>query len=128
MNPQIVIRYKRAGVLPERLDSKITAIGFIPERRRDMVISCAEITFDTKLFSSYKFFFAKIIVLAKLDSNLLDKKLIGIKEVAGGFIINSFLASGVAFKWTFSYVGFEKQRKRLNTHTIILKIEMKLKR
>jgi len=42
-----------------------------------------------------------------LDSNLLEKDLIGIKKVTGGSITDSFLVKGVAFKKTFSYAGFE---------------------
>ena len=49
--------------------------------------------------------------------------LIGIKEVTGGSINDSFLVSGVAFKKTFSYAGFEQQPKKFtNPKIIILKI------
>jgi len=43
----------------------------------------------------------------RLDQNLLDKDLIGVKMVTGGSISDSFLIDGVAFKKTFSYAGFE---------------------
>lgn len=43
----------------------------------------------------------------KLDRNLLDKNLIGIKHIMGGSIKDSMLIDGVAFKKTFSYAGFE---------------------
>jgi T-complex protein 1 subunit eta len=85
---------------------------------------------NSKLLSSYKQFFAEIVVSAveKLDTNLLDKELIGIKEVTGGSINDSFLVSGVAFKKTFSYAGFEQQPKKfINPKIIILKIELELK-
>ncbi len=66
--------------------------------------------------------------MEKLDTNLLDKELIGIKEVIGGSINDSFLVSGVAFKKTFSYAGFEQQPKKFtNPKIIILKIELELK-
>jgi len=59
---------------------------------------------------------------------LLDKDLIGIKEVTGGSINDSLLVSGVAFKKTFSYAGFEQQPKSFtNPKIIILKIELELK-
>lgn len=63
---------------------------------------------NSKLLSHYKAFFAEIVVSAveKLDTHLLDKDLIGIKEVTGGSIRESFLVSGVAFQKTFSYAGF----------------------
>lgn len=58
----------------------------------------------------------------------MDKDLIGIKEVVGGSIKESFLVSGVAFKKTFSYAGFEQQPKSfVNPKILILKIELELK-
>lgn len=45
--------------------------------------------------------------MERLDQNLLDKDLIGVKMVTGGSISDSFLIDGVAFKKTFSYAGFE---------------------
>ena len=95
-----------------------------------MLIRCAETALNSKLLSSYKNFFAEIVVSAveKLDTNLLDKDLSGIKEVTGGSINDSFLVSGVAFKKTFSYAGFEQQPKSFkNPKIIILKIELELK-
>lgn len=95
-----------------------------------MLIKCAETALNSKLLSSYKTFFAEIVVSAveKLDTSLLDKELIGIKEVTGGSINDSFLVSGVAFKKTFSYAGFEQQPKNFtNPKIIILKIELELK-
>lgn len=132
MNPQIVIRgYKRAlEYCLARLESLIIAVDSSPERRREMLLRCAETALNSKLLSSYKAFFAEIVVSAveKLDSNLLDKDLIGIKEVTGGSINDSFLVSGVAFKKTFSYAGFEQQPKKFtNPKIIILKIELELK-
>lgn len=42
--------------------------------------------------------------------------------------MDSFLVSGVAFKKTFSYAGFEQQPKKFtNPKIIILKIELELK-
>lgn len=46
--------------------------------------------------------------MEKLDTDLLDKDLIGIKLVTGGSITDSFAIDGVAFKKTFSYAGFEQ--------------------
>ena len=54
--------------------------------------------------------------------------MIGIKEVTGGSINDSFLVSGVAFQKTFSYAGFEQQPKSfVNPKILILKIELELK-
>jgi len=42
-----------------------------------------------------------------LDTDLLDRDMIGIKLITGGSVTESFLVNGVAFKKTFSYAGFE---------------------
>lgn len=80
------------------------------DEKRKMIIKCAETSLNSKLLSHYKTFFAEMVVSAveKLDKNLLDKDLIGIKEVVGGSIKDSLLVDGVAFKKTFSYAGFEQ--------------------
>lgn len=74
-----------------------------------MMIKCAGTSLNSKLLSNYKDMFSKMVVDAveTLDSNLLDKDLIGIKKVTGGSITDSFMVKGVAFKKTFSYAGFE---------------------
>ena len=132
MNPQIVIRgYKRAlEYCLKKLNDLIIKIDDNADTRREMLIKCAETALNSKLLSSYKTFFAEIVVSAveKLDTNLLDKDLIGIKEVTGGSINDSFLVTGVAFKKTFSYAGFEQQPKKFtNPKIVILKIELELK-
>lgn len=64
----------------------------------------------------------------KLDLNLLDKDLIGIKQIMGGSILDSELIDGVAFLKTFSYAGFEQQPKKFeNPKIILLNIELELK-
>lgn len=51
------------------------------EEKRKMVLKCAETSLNSKLLSHYKEFFAEMVVTAveKLDRNLMDKDLIGIK-------------------------------------------------
>lgn len=132
MNPQIVIRgYKQAlETCLAKLKDLVIKIDESPEKRRDMLIRCAETALNSKLLSHYKTFFAEIVVSAveKLDTHLLDKDLIGIKEVTGGSIRDSFLVNGVAFQKTFSYAGFEQQPKKFtNPKILILKIELELK-
>lgn len=74
-----------------------------------MLLRCAQTSLNSKLLAHYKEFFAELVVEAveTLETNLLDKDLIGIKMVTGGSITESFLVKGVAFKKTFSYAGFE---------------------
>lgn len=74
-----------------------------------MLLKCAGTALNSKLLANYRDHFSELVVKAveRLDSNLLDKDLIGIKMVTGGSIMDSFLVEGVAFKKTFSYAGFE---------------------
>lgn len=54
--------------------------------------------------------------------------MIGIKNVTGGSVTDSFLVDGVAFKKTFSYAGFEQQPKRFEDPKIVLlNLELELK-
>ena len=62
-----------------------------------------------------------------LDEDL-DKNLIGVKQVTGGSVTESFLVDGVAFKKTFSYAGFEQQPKKFeNPKICLLNLELELK-
>lgn len=54
--------------------------------------------------------------------------LIGIKKVNGGTLKDSCLIDGIAFKKTFSYAGFEMQRKKYQKPKIaLLNVELELK-
>ena len=49
-------------------------------------------------------------------------------QVPGGTMRDSFLVKGVAFKKTFSYAGFEQQRKQFsNPKILLLNFELELK-
>lgn len=78
--------------------------------KRDCLLKCAMTSLNSKLLCSYKHHFAELVVGAveKLDPQLLDKDLVGVKMVTGGSITDSFMVDGVAFKKTFSYAGFEQ--------------------
>lgn len=100
------------------------------EERRKTLLRCACTSLNSKLLSNYQDHFAELVVSAveKLDANLLDKDLIGIKMVTGGSVTDSFLVNGVAFKKTFSYAGFEQQPKKfVNPKICLLNIELELK-
>ena len=98
--------------------------------KRSMLLKCASTSLNSKLLASYKDYFAELVVEAveTLDTNLLDKDMIGIKMVTGGSVTDSFLVKGVAFKKTFSYAGFEQQPKKFSNPKIAaLNIELELK-
>ena len=80
--------------------------------------------------SGEKDFFAKMVVdaVSALDPETLDLSLLGVKKVQGGGLRDSFLVDGVAFKKTFSYAGFEMQKKKYaNPKILALNIELELK-
>merc|ERR1719162_2602716 len=53
---------------------------------------------------------------------------VGIKKITGGSVTDSQLISGVAFKKTFSYAGFEQQPKMFEAPKILLlNLELELK-
>lgn len=130
MSPQIIIKaYKKAQAfiishleeLSEKVDSK---------SRRDTLIKCAETSLNSKLLAHYRTFFAEIVVdaVARLEDDIMDKKLIGIKHVTGGSVKESRLVDGIAFKKTFSYAGFEQQPKKIvDAKVLLLNIELELK-
>jgi len=95
-----------------------------------MLIKCAQTALNSKLLNTYREQFGELVVqsIEKLDPNLLDKELVGVKGVTGGSITESFVVDGVAFKKTFSYAGFEQQPKSFNNPKIcILNLELELK-
>jgi T-complex protein 1 subunit eta len=62
-----------------------------------------------------------------LDEDL-QKSDIGIKKITGGSVTESFMVTGVCFKKTFSYAGFEQQPKSFEDPKIaILMLELELK-
>lgn len=96
---------------------------------REMLHKCATTALNSKLISTYKDYFGKMVVDAvmHLDDNL-DINLIGINKVPGGALNESFMVPGVAFKKTFSYAGFEQQPKVFENPSIaLLNVELELK-
>ena len=95
--------------LLEKLETLSVNFEDNKDEKRKMLLKCAQTSLNSKLLAHYREFFAEMVVSAveKLDDNLLDKDLIGIKQVIGGSIKDSMLIDGVAFKKTFSYAGFE---------------------
>ena len=72
---------------------------------------------------------SKMVVEAVMMlDELLPLNMIGIKKVQGGALEDTVLVPGVAFKKTFSYAGFEMQKKTYkNPKIAMLNIELELK-
>lgn len=95
-----------------------------------MLLNCAKTAMNSKMIAHYQEHFAEIVVSAveKLNSETLDKEMIGVKLVTGGSILDSFFVDGVAFQKTFSYAGFEQQPKSFKDAKIcLLNLELELK-
>jgi len=84
---------------------------------------------SSKLIHQQKEYFSKMVVDAVMMlDELLPLNMIGIKKVQGGALEDTVLVPGVAFKKTFSYAGFEMQRKMYkNPKIALLNIELELK-
>jgi T-complex protein 1 subunit eta len=108
---------------------------------------------NSKILSAHKDFFARIAVdsVLNLDEDM-DVNMIGIKKVTGGSMTvrvawarglalrergtdglmrpqqESLLVTGVAFKKTFSYAGYEQMPKKfVNPRIALLNVELELK-
>ncbi|XP_067138728.1 T-complex protein 1 subunit eta [Centruroides vittatus] len=132
VHPQIIIKSFR-----QALQMSVEMINEISvniqrdnaEEHRALLEKCAATTLSSKLIANQKKFFAKMVVDAVLQlDELLPLNMIGIKKVQGGALEDSKLITGVAFKKTFSYAGFEMQPKKyLKPKIALLNIELELK-
>jgi len=101
-----------------------------PEQYRELLEKCAATSMSSKLIHQQKDLFSKMVVQAvmMLDRQTLPLNMIGIKKVQGGALEDTLLVDGVAFKKTFSYAGFEMQKKVYTKPKIaLLNIELELK-
>eukprot|EP01015_Nassula_variabilis_P018226 TRINITY_DN295_c0_g1_i4.p1 TRINITY_DN295_c0_g1~~TRINITY_DN295_c0_g1_i4.p1 ORF type:complete len:568 (-),score=159.24 TRINITY_DN295_c0_g1_i4:157-1860(-) len=133
MSPQTIIQGFREALafcLEKLQELTISFADKSHEEKRDILKKCAQTSLNSKLLAHYKEYFSELVVQAveRLDPQLLDKELVGIKQVTGGSISESFLVDGVAFKKTFSYAGFEQQPKKFtNPKIVLLNLELELK-
>lgn len=133
VHPQSIIRsFREAGRLAvDHIREQAVSIGDKSEEEmRDLLRKCASTSLNSKLVSGEKEFFANMVVeaVSSLDPETLDLTLLGVKKVQGGGLRDSFLVDGVAFKKTFSYAGFEMQKKQYSHPKILaLNIELELK-
>lgn len=132
VHPRVIVSgYRRAcAVVLEKL--KELAIDWSDkseEELNEMLEKCAMTAMNSKLIAGHKEFFGPMVVSAvrSLDERL-DLNMIGVAKVPGGSVTECQLVEGVAFKKTFSYAGFEQQRKRFeNPKVVLLHVELELK-
>ncbi|XP_054167246.1 T-complex protein 1 subunit eta-like [Oppia nitens] len=133
VHPQIIIKsYRKARQLCidkiNEISNKLSKDDL--KGKRSLLVKCALTTLSSKLVSQQKEFFANMVVEAvlQLDEHTMPLNMIGIKKVTGGGLEESMLVSGVAFKKTFSYAGFEMQPKQYkNPKIALLNVELELK-
>jgi T-complex protein 1 subunit eta len=132
VHPQVIVKaFRRASSLAVQRIREIAVHvkEQNAEQHRELLKKCASTALNSKLVAHQKEFFARMVVDAvMLLDDLLPLNMIGIKKVQGGALEDSLLVSGVAFKKTFSYAGFEMQQKKYeNPKIAMLNIELELK-
>lgn len=133
LHPQVIIKSLKKGrnLIIDRINEIAVKVNknVSGDEKRSLLEKCAMTTLSSKLVSQQKEFFAKIVVDAVMQlDELLPLNMIGVKKVQGGALEESMLVSGVAFKKTFSYAGFEMQPKKYqNCKIALLNIELELK-
>jgi len=133
VHPRVIIRaFRKATALAlekiKEISIKIDKNN--PEEYRELLERCAATSMSSKLIHQQKDFFSKMVVQAvmMLDAQTLPLNMIGIKKVNGGGLEDTQLIDGVAFKKSFSYAGFEMQKKvYTNPKIALLNIELELK-
>ncbi|ALC48003.1 Tcp-1eta [Drosophila busckii] len=132
VHPRIVIKAIRKAL--QLCMDKINQMAVRIEKQskqeqRALLEKCAATAMSSKLIHQQKDFFSKVVVDCVLSlDELLPLNMIGIKKVTGGSLEESQLISGVAFKKTFSYAGFEMAPKSYAKCKIaLLNIELELK-
>lgn len=96
----------------------------------ELLYKIAETSLTSKILKYHNKYFSRIIVdtLKQID-NLDDARLLGIKKVTGGSILDSHIIDGVAFEKCFTYAGYEQQPKKIeNPKIICLNIELEWKK
>lgn len=133
VHPRVIIRaFRKATALAlekiKEISIKIDKNN--PEQYKELLERCAATSMSSKLIHQQKDLFSKMVVQAvmMLDAQTLPLNMIGIKKVQGGALEDTLLVDGVAFKKTFSYAGFEMQKKVYTKPKIaLLNIELELK-
>jgi len=133
VHPRVIIRaFRKATALAlekiKEISIKIDKNN--PEQYRELLERCAATSMSSKLIHQQKDLFSKMVVQAvmMLDAQTLPLNMIGIKKVQGGALEDTLLVDGVAFKKTFSYAGFDMQKKVYTKPKIaLLNIELELK-
>ncbi|KAG2382973.1 hypothetical protein C9374_004940 [Naegleria lovaniensis] len=133
VHPQLIIKAYREAcrVALKRLEEIAVPVDKTDiEKTKDLLRKIARTSLSSKLIGGIESdHFSSMVVDAvlSLDEDL-DIDLVGVKQVPGGSMQESFLVSGVAFKKTFSYAGFEQQPKKfVNPKIVTLNIELELK-
>lgn len=132
VHPHVIIRnYRLACDMALKFIADLAVDNSLKtqEERRALLLKIAQTSMNSKLIASHQEHFAKIAVDAvlMLDEDLRED-MIGIKQITGGAMEDSFLVPGVSFKKTFCYAGFEQQPKKIPAPKIcLLNLELELK-
>ena len=98
------------------------------EEKNNLLYRYTQTFLNSKIIANYKEFLSEMILEAKEKlEECKDKDLIGIKHTIRGYITDSFLVYGVAFKKVSLMHVLSNNRKNLNIKIIILNVELELK-
>lgn len=132
VHPRVIIKaFRKATQLAvNKIKELSVSIGKKDSaEHRELLVKCAATAMSSKLIHQQKDFFSQMVVNAvTMLDELMPLNMIGIKKVQGGSLEDTLLVEGVSFKKTFSYAGFEMQRKAYDKPKIaLLNIELELK-
>ncbi len=132
LHPHVIIEGYRLACRYAMEQLQSLAISVDPAndaKMRELLHRCATTALNSKLICSHRDMFADMVVDAVMHlDEKRDIRLIGINKVPGGSLSDSFMVSGVCFKKTFAYAGFEQQPKAFtNPKIVVLNVELELK-
>ncbi|KAH0573654.1 TCP-1 chaperonin subunit eta [Spironucleus salmonicida] len=124
VHPRIIARcYRKAlSICIDRIRS--VERKFEDQQYAQTLKKLAGTAMNSKLIAPCKEQFSQMCVDAvlalKRNDDQLDLHNLGIKQVLGGALQESFLVHGIAFKKTFSYAGHEQYKKCIESPKILL--------
>jgi T-complex protein 1 subunit eta len=133
VHPQVLMTHVRAAGRLAVDKVKELSVQTQGDAMYDMLIKTASTALNSKLISSHKDLFAPMVVQAIQslhEAGVMEEweRLVAIKRIPGGDVRQSFMVSGVAFKKTFSYAGFDQMTKKFsNPKILLLNVELELK-
>ena len=120
VHPRLIVRANKEALCVERIHA--VKLKEKPDRIQHMRMLVAT-AMNSKLIALCKEQFADIVmraVSALKRNNCPDLAMLSIKKVLDGVLQESQLVEGVAFQKTFTFAGYEQQKKHISNSYIML--------